>query len=61
MTKERNAAGGGEDMLRLRLYEKLQSLVSQGAGLRGEIRGPENRSEHAADTAATTVRLRIPS
>jgi hypothetical protein len=26
----RNAAGGGEEMLRLRTYEKLQSLVSQG-------------------------------
>jgi hypothetical protein len=29
--RQRNAAGGGEDMLRLRVYEKLQSLVSQGA------------------------------
>jgi len=29
--RERNAASGGEDMLRLRVYEKLQSLVSQGA------------------------------
>ncbi len=29
--KERNAASGGEEMLRLRTYEKLQSLVSQGA------------------------------
>ena len=29
--KERNAAGGGEEMLRLRAYEKLQGLVSQGA------------------------------
>src|SRR5256886_6659044 len=28
---ERNAASGGEEMLRLRTYEKLQSLVSQGA------------------------------
>src|SRR5664279_2383270 len=28
--KERNAASGGEEMLRLRTYEKLQSLVSQG-------------------------------
>src|SRR5256714_5763900 len=26
----RNAASGGEEMLRLRAYEKLQSLVSQG-------------------------------
>jgi hypothetical protein len=29
--QERKAAGGGEEMLRLRAYEKLQSLVSQGA------------------------------
>jgi hypothetical protein len=28
--RERNAASGGEEMLRLRCYEKLQSLVSQG-------------------------------
>ncbi len=26
----RNATSGGEEMLRLRLYEKLQNLVSQG-------------------------------
>jgi hypothetical protein len=29
--RERNSASGGEEMLRLRAYEKLQSLVSQGA------------------------------
>lgn len=29
--RERNAASGGEEMLRLRAYEKLQSLVRQGA------------------------------
>src|SRR6266436_8894151 len=29
--RERNAASGGEEMLRLRIYEKLQSLVNQGA------------------------------
>jgi hypothetical protein len=28
--RERNAASGGEEMLRLRAYEKLQALVSQG-------------------------------
>lgn len=28
--RERNAASGGEEMLRLRTYEKLQGLVSQG-------------------------------
>src|ERR1700720_4890389 len=29
--RERNAASGGEEMRRLRAYEKLQGLVSQGA------------------------------
>src|SRR6266699_6083150 len=29
--RERNAASGGEEMLRLRCYEKLQGLVNQGA------------------------------
>src|SRR5258708_8333257 len=29
--RERNAASGGEEMLRLRAYEKLHGLVSQGA------------------------------
>jgi hypothetical protein len=29
--RERNAASGGEEMLRLRAYEKLQGLVHQGA------------------------------
>ena len=29
--RERNAASGGEEMLRLRAYEKLQGLVYQGA------------------------------
>src|ERR671919_333770 len=29
--RERNAASGGEELLRLRTYEKLQGLVHQGA------------------------------
>jgi hypothetical protein len=29
--RERNAANGGEELLRLRAYEKLQGLVQQGA------------------------------
>jgi hypothetical protein len=29
--RERNLASGGEEMLRLRTYEKLQALVNQGA------------------------------
>ena len=28
--RARNAASGGEEMLRLRVYEKLQSMVSRG-------------------------------
>src|SRR5712691_5814586 len=32
--RERNAASGGEEMLRLRAYEKLQGLVDRGAGNR---------------------------
>jgi hypothetical protein len=28
--KERNAVGGGEEMLKLRTYEKLQNLVTRG-------------------------------
>ena len=32
--RDRNAASGGEEMLRLRAYEKLQSLVQQGAVVR---------------------------
>ena len=32
--RERNAASGGEEMLRLRTYEKLQGLVGQGAVIR---------------------------
>src|SRR5437867_5379237 len=32
--RERNAASGGEEMLRLRVYEKLQGLGGQGGGNR---------------------------
>ena len=35
--RERNAASGGEEMLRLRTYEKLQGLVNQGAVTRTVI------------------------
>jgi hypothetical protein len=35
--RERNAASGGEELLRLRAYEKLQGLVSQGAVTRTVI------------------------
>ena len=32
--RERNAANGGEELLRLRVYEKLQGLVHRGAVIR---------------------------
>jgi hypothetical protein len=38
--RARNAASGGEEMLRLRAYEKLQGLVHQGA---------VNRNSHGRD------------
>ena len=34
--KQRKAVSGGEEMLRLRCYEKLQSLVEQGLVVRKE-------------------------
>ena len=36
--RERNAASGGEEMLRLRAYEKLQRLVNRGA-VKGAVTG----------------------
>src|SRR5207245_9134893 len=36
--RERNAASGGEEMLRLRVYEKRQGLVGQGA-VNGTVTG----------------------
>src|SRR5438093_13131042 len=47
--RERNAASGGEEMLRLRAYEKLQGLVNQGAvkrtviGITKKYQGVANR------------------
>src|SRR5260370_1497959 len=40
--RERNAASGGEEMLRLRVYEKLQGLVGQGAVNR-TVLGPRQK------------------
>ena len=48
--KERNAVSGGEEMLRLRAYEKLQNLVTrgmvekQGKEYKGLARLPEAHS-----------------
>jgi len=41
--KARNAASGGEEMLRLRAYEKLQNLVS-----RGMVKKPGKKSRGLA-------------
>ena len=40
--RERNAANGGEELLRLRAYEKLQGLVHSG---RGHADGHRNHEE----------------
>jgi hypothetical protein len=45
--RERNAASGGQEMLRLRAYEKLQGLVSQGAVNR-TIRGTTKKYKGVA-------------
>src|ERR1700746_2836695 len=49
--RERNAASGGEEMLRLRAYEKLQGLVHQGAGNR-EVRGTTKKYKGVATRMA---------
>ena len=59
--KERNAVSGGEEMLRLRAYEKLQNLVTRGLvekdgkkyrGLEGiEAASSENMAAAAAAAA----------
>ena len=47
--RERNATTGGEELLRLRVYEKLQGLVHQGAvkrtviGITKKYKGVPNR------------------
>ncbi len=53
--KERNAVSGGEEMLRLRTYEKLQNLVTrgmvkkQGKEYKGLTRLPEAHSTFEAE------------
>jgi hypothetical protein len=49
--RARNAAHGGEDMLRLRLYEKLQNLVQAG----GVQKDGKSYRGHAARLSALTV------
>ena len=49
--RERNAASGGEEMLRLRAYEKLQGLVNQGAVNR-EVTGVTKKYKGVAERMA---------
>jgi hypothetical protein len=56
--KARNAVSGGEEMLRLRSYEKLQNLVSRGlcAKVGKTYRGLDGlRESHDAAIAARTA------
>src|SRR2546421_13129226 len=45
--RERNAASGGGEMLRLRGFEKLQGLVGQGAGNR-TVNGTTKKNKSVA-------------
>ncbi len=57
--RERNAASGGEEMLRLRCYEKLQSLVAQGAVDR-KVNGTVKKNKGvAARLAALNVEQKV--
>ena len=49
--RERNAANGGEELLRLRAYEKLQGLVHQGAVHR-EVTGTTKKYKGVATRIA---------
>jgi tRNA splicing endonuclease len=53
--RARNAASGGEEMLRLRAYEKLQNLVSRGLVTKTgkKYKGKPAALAAAAATAAT--------
>jgi len=55
--RKRNAASGGEEMLRLRAYEKLQNLVSRGLVNKTgkKYRGLASLA-NALETAETTAR-----
>ncbi|YCM43909.1 hypothetical protein V2O64_21605 [Verrucomicrobiaceae bacterium 227] len=52
--KERNAVSGGEEMLRLRAYEKLQNLVTRGLAEKDgkEYRGLDRIQEAHSDNLA---------
>ncbi len=60
--RTRNAASGGEDMLRLRAYEKLQGLVLAGAVVKvgKEYKGvAAGLARHAAAAADATAKVQI--
>ena len=53
--RDRKAASGGEEMLRLRVYEKLQGLVAQGLVKKRGKKYSANRRALRAHSAETTV------
>ncbi len=55
--KNRNAASGGEEMLRLRTYEKLQNLVARGLVTKNgkKYRGRPSAIAAAKDTTAANI------
>lgn len=57
--RERNAASGGEEMLRLRTYEKLQGLVSQGAVTRTVKGITKNYKGVAARLVALDAEMKV--
>src|SRR5437867_8529484 len=56
--RERNAASGGEEMLRLRAYEKLQGLVNQGAVHREVTGGTKKYKGVAARMAVLRTEMK---
>ena len=57
--RERNAASGGEEMLRLRTYEKLQSLVNQGAVTRTVTGATKKYKGVAKRMAAVSAEMNV--
>ncbi|MBA3832066.1 MAG: hypothetical protein H0X34_09270 [Chthoniobacterales bacterium] len=57
--RERNAASGGEEMLRLRSYEKLQGLVSQGAVSRKVIGTTKKYKGVSARMTALSAEMKV--
>src|ERR1039457_1731388 len=57
--RARNAASGGEEMLRLRAYEKLQNLVQRGMAKKTGKKYKGVASTIAAAAAATAAAARV--